>query len=105
MRRRAEQPQLVRERLGDRFLPWQMEQSVEESWAECEHHARNILGEDGYRRLMAELQGTPESPAAPTPPTATNSPPPDGHPTDLFGNPLPTDLFGNVIEPKQRKRK
>src|SRR5690606_4963885 len=38
---RAKEPQPVRARLGERFLPWQLEQSVEESWAECEQHARN----------------------------------------------------------------
>jgi hypothetical protein len=56
---RAKQPQPVRERLGPRFLPWQLEQSVEESWAECERHARNLLGEDAFARLAAELRGEP----------------------------------------------
>jgi hypothetical protein len=54
---RAEKPQPVREQLGPRFLPWQLEQSVEESWAECEMHACNILGEEGFARLQAELDG------------------------------------------------
>lgn len=36
----------VRSRLGERFLPWQLEGTPEESWAECEMHARNILGDD-----------------------------------------------------------
>jgi hypothetical protein len=54
---RAKKPQPVRERLGPRFLPWQLEQGVEESWAECERHARNILGEDGFARLQADLRG------------------------------------------------
>ena len=36
----------VRSRMGDRFLPWQLEGTPEESWAECEMHARNILGDD-----------------------------------------------------------
>lgn len=48
---RAKKPQPVRSRLGERFLPWQLEQTVEESWAECERHARNLLGEEGFRRL------------------------------------------------------
>lgn len=110
---RAKQPQPVRERLGERFLPWQLEQSVEESWAECERHARNILGEDGYRRLMAEINGNPtpgpqlnedEGRRATSPRPADGNPAPD-RPTDLFGNPLPTDLFGNVIYPEKKKRK
>lgn len=62
---RAKKPQPVRERLGPRFLPWQLEQSVEESWAECEMHARNILGEEGFARLQAELRGEkPQDPSA-----------------------------------------
>ena len=47
----------VRDRLGPRFLPWQLEQSVEDSWAECQIHARNILGEEGFKKLQAELAG------------------------------------------------
>lgn len=45
----------VRERLGPRFLEWQLEGTPEESWAECEIHARNILGEEGYQQLIEEL--------------------------------------------------
>lgn len=26
----------------------------EESWAECEHHAEAIVGEDGYRNLLCD---------------------------------------------------
>jgi len=52
---RAKQHQPVRERLGPRFLPWQLEQSAEESWKECELHARNLLGELGFRRLQEEM--------------------------------------------------
>jgi hypothetical protein len=54
---RAKEPQPVRARIGDRFLAWQLEQSVEESWAECERHARNLLGEEGFAKLQAELRG------------------------------------------------
>lgn len=43
---RAREPQPVASRLGERFLPWQLAQSVEESWAECERHAA-ILGRGG----------------------------------------------------------
>ena len=49
----------MHERMGERFLPWQLNQSVEESWAECEWHARNILGEQGYEGLQRELRGDP----------------------------------------------
>jgi hypothetical protein len=54
---RAEEAQPVAARLGPRFLPWQLEQSVEESWLECEGHARAILGQEGFERLQAELRG------------------------------------------------
>lgn len=54
---RDKEPQPVRARLGERFLPWQLEQSVEESWAECEQHAHKILGEEGFALLQAELHG------------------------------------------------
>jgi hypothetical protein len=40
---RARTPQPVRSRLGPRFLDWQLAQTPEESWAECERHARAIL--------------------------------------------------------------
>ncbi len=51
-RRTRQAPQAVQERLGERFLPWRLSQSVEESWAECDRHARNILGEEGFARLQ-----------------------------------------------------
>ncbi|MBK7758733.1 MAG: hypothetical protein IPI35_20515 [Deltaproteobacteria bacterium] len=54
---RARAPQPVRNRLGERFLPWQLAQSPEESWAECERHAKAIL------------EGAP-APATPAPPAA-----------------------------------
>ncbi len=41
---RAREPQPVASRLGPRFLDWQLAQTPEESWAECERHARVILG-------------------------------------------------------------
>ncbi|MCE7958101.1 MAG: hypothetical protein DYH06_09230, partial [Acidobacteria bacterium ACB2] len=41
---RAREPQPVASRLGERFLPWQLAQSVEESWAECERHAATLRG-------------------------------------------------------------
>jgi len=45
----------VRERLGPRFLDWQLAGTPEESWQECEMHARNILGEEGLAKLMEEI--------------------------------------------------
>lgn len=40
---RARTSQPVRSRLGERFLDWQLAQTPEESWAECERHAKAIL--------------------------------------------------------------
>ncbi|MBX3023797.1 hypothetical protein KF840_02695 [bacterium] len=67
---RAKEPQPVRARLGERFLPWQLEQSPEESWKDCEIHARNILGEAGFATLQAELRGEAPEVAAEDQPTA-----------------------------------
>jgi hypothetical protein len=45
---RAEVAQPVASRLGPRFLDWQLAQTTEESWAECEKHARAILGDAAF---------------------------------------------------------
>lgn len=52
--KRATHPQPVREHMGPRFYDWQLEQSVEESWAESERHARNILGDEAFERMIQE---------------------------------------------------
>jgi hypothetical protein len=52
---RAKHHQPVASRLGPRFYEWQLAQSVEESWRECELHARNLLGESGYQNLKAGI--------------------------------------------------
>ena len=54
---RAKQPQPVASRLGPRFYDWQLAQSPEESWRECHLHARNLLGEEGYKKLLDEIEG------------------------------------------------
>lgn len=87
---RAKEPQPVASQLGDRFLPWQLEGTPEESWEECECHAENL------RRLLGDTAiATTEQTD-----TQNNS----DHPTDLFGNPLQIDLFGNIVEDKPRRR-
>ncbi|WP_395095196.1 Eco57I restriction-modification methylase domain-containing protein [Armatimonas sp.] len=74
---RATKYQPVRERLGERFHDGQTTQDPAESWAECERHARNLLGHDGYAELLSELAGESTT----TPPPAT-----DGRgQTALFG--------------------
>jgi len=38
--------------------------STSESWRECHLHARNLLGESGYERLLAEIEpGRMEEPS------------------------------------------
>jgi Eco57I restriction-modification methylase len=55
----ARKPQPVRSRLGERFLPWQLEQSAEGSWAECERHARVLLGPEAFAQLQAQVARAP----------------------------------------------
>ena len=52
---RARVPQIVAARLGPRFYDWQLAQSPDETVRECHLHARNLLGADGYARLLAAL--------------------------------------------------
>ncbi len=92
---RAKIAQPVASRLGPRFYDWQLAQSVEESWAECERHARNLLGADGFAKLKAEIaRGAAGAGPVGAEPGTTG----DGktRPRDLFGEPVETDLFGNV---------
>lgn len=68
---RAQKPQPVASRLGPRFYDWQLAQGAEESWRECHLHARNLLGERGYRELLDEIAigkraDSPASTAAPS---------------------------------------
>ncbi|MBU4501156.1 MAG: hypothetical protein KKA79_01075 [Nanoarchaeota archaeon] len=48
-------PEDIQEKLGPRFLPWQLEGTPEETWAECEQHAKNILGEEEYKKFIKGL--------------------------------------------------
>ena len=50
-------PPDIQEKLGPRFLPWQLEGTPEESWKECEMHARN-LGEEGYKNFANNTSDT-----------------------------------------------
>jgi hypothetical protein len=84
---RAKEHQPVVAALGPRFHPWQLEQSIQESWDECERHAE-ILDKLLPRRDV-EPEFETENWVAPT--------------VDLFGDPLPTDLFGNLITKSSRR--
>jgi hypothetical protein len=77
---RAQESQPAREKLGPRFLDWQLAQTVEESWVECELHARNLLGQAGYDNLFADLSGAPGTAHT----VVTTQPPPVKH-NNKFG--------------------
>lgn len=62
---RAKLPQPVANRLGPRFYDWQLSQSPDESWRECRLHARNLLGETGYRQLLNDIESPKEGQKAP----------------------------------------
>jgi hypothetical protein len=57
---RAKQPQPVASRLGARFYDWQLAQTVEESWRECEIHGRNLKAAG----VLCSEDGTPGDTAA-----------------------------------------
>ncbi|WP_079680052.1 Eco57I restriction-modification methylase domain-containing protein [Planktothrix sp. PCC 11201] len=97
---RAKHPQPVAARLGERFLPWQLQGTPEDSWQECERHAENLK-----RLLGSSSASEPDkrdvSPSSQLLPSDPNYQPP----TDLFGNPLNVDLFGNIIQEKPKGKK
>lgn len=64
---RAREPQPVASHLGPRFYDWQLAQSAEESWRECHLHARNLLGETGYKILLEEITAEKNGVADQTP--------------------------------------
>jgi hypothetical protein len=70
---RAEHPQPVASRLGPRFLDWQLSQTPEESWAECERHARNILGDAEFEARFGKGTPAPAQPASPPPASAQSA--------------------------------
>jgi len=85
------------QRSGERFFPRQVEQGVEESWEECEHHAALI------EKIVPFPAAKPKHPTHEASRAEAVAVSQAGK-TDLFGNPLPTDLFGNVIPAKKRRR-
>ncbi len=63
---RAREHQPVASELGPRFYDWQLAQTPEEAWAETHLHARHLLGEHAYRRLLADLEQSPAEEPSPT---------------------------------------
>jgi hypothetical protein len=84
---RAKDPQPVAALLGPRFYPWQLQQSVEESWEECGRHAEVL-----NQLLPPKLDDEDET---------DND---EGAPKDSFLNPVATNLFGDPIAPTSKKR-
>jgi hypothetical protein len=91
---RARQPQPVASQLGPRFLPWQINEDIEQSWEECRRHAENIRA---IRSRFAPIASASAMAAEPEPsqPVAV----------DLLGEPINTDLFGNEIPPSRKRRR
>lgn len=83
---RAKEPQPFASRLGDRFLPWQLEGTPEESWEECERHAENL------KRLLGEKVIINEQ--------TDNETKSDRPNTSQF--PKQLDLFANIEEPNSQ---
>ena len=81
---RALELQPVASALGPRFYDWQLVQDAAESWRECELHARNLLGAEGFDKLKAELEGR-EAPTSPNPQSPTPTPKKTGDTPTLFG--------------------
>jgi hypothetical protein len=86
---RAKEPQPVASELGPRFYEWQLKQSVQESWEECERHAE----------ILAKLLPPPD------PEKKVDTESGDAVAVDLFGNPLEISLFGNPTYPVKRRKK
>ena len=89
---RAQEHQAVASVLGPRFYDWQLSQSVEESWEECERHAE----------LLAKIVPPPDRREEEAPESAADHSP-DEPQVNLFGEPLPADLFGNPEHPRRRR--
>ena len=62
---RAKHHQPVASRLGPRFYDWQLVQTADEALRERHLHARNLLGELDYARLLREMHRAEERPDEP----------------------------------------
>jgi hypothetical protein len=97
---RAKEPQPVASRFVPRVLPWQLEQSVEESWAECEHHARALLGDDEFERMtLGASKGAPAAPVSRS--SSADGAGASSRQVALFA----TDAFHLTGKPPQRSKK
>jgi hypothetical protein len=94
---RAREPQPVAARLGERFYPWQLEGTVEESWEECRRHAENLrlIRNSGTPPASASIAAATDRPAAPAIPPPRHA---------LLGERIETNLFGDEIPTRRRGR-
>jgi hypothetical protein len=92
---RTRRPKQVAARLGERFHPWQLEGTVEESWEECRRHAENL-------RLIRSIS----TPVAPVQQSQSQAPTVTGEPPvlrDLLEDRIETDLFGSKMPRLSRR--
>ena len=81
---RARAPQPVASVLGPRFYDWQLAQSIDESWEECERHAELL------NKIVPPVR----------PPDA-----PEEQAAELVGTSIPITLFGEPQNPGLKKRR
>lgn len=53
-------PGYAAEYYGPRYLDWQLTTTAEQSWAELEYHARQLLGEEGYEEFIRHNEHGPK---------------------------------------------
>ena len=97
---RAQQAQPVGSRLGPRFLDWQSAQTPEESWAECERHARAILGDVEFERRFGDRADVGDAPPSTSLPVIAGGREPSRAQLGLFGDGDPGSRQRNLFEDK-----
>jgi hypothetical protein len=70
---RAKIAQPMASRLGPRFYDWQLAQTAEESWRECQIHARNLAEDTGRRGEVKEATIRRRRPSESAPDSAPSS--------------------------------
>jgi len=91
---RARESEPVAARLRERFYPWQLEGTVEESWEECRRHAENLRR---IRSIGAPSTVGPANPHEASPGVTAHR--------DLLGERIETSLFGEDLAAYKRKRR
>jgi hypothetical protein len=108
---RANSPQPVASALGPRFLPWQLEQGVEESWEECKKHAETIEKILGLSKAPETNESAPAPPSLSAPSSGKTARVVNTQGQTLMFAPKPEELppqlglFGEVEEKPTGKKK